>query len=166
MKVTTTFIACVLVFASAFALDARGATTLTVNPSEMRDGETKTIMDDGLTITVRREGDTTRIDMEGAGQTEGLSITRDGRRIRIGRHGDGSRSIIISPGRVERLPLFRSIPGGKSQTFFVCPKDQSMLRVPDDKSGETYRCPVDGSTMEKRRGRGFTLFFDDSAIDL
>ena len=132
----------------------------------MRDGEAKTVMDDGRTITVRREGDTTRIEIEGAGHTERLSITREGDRIRIGRQGDGSRSIIIGHGRAERLPLFSSIPGGKSQTFFVCPTDKSMLRVPEEKSGQTYRCPVDGNTMEKRRGRGFTLFFDDSGIDL
>ena len=165
MKLTTMLFACLLAAPVGFALDAQGSTTLTVNPSEMRDGETKTVMDDGRTITVRREGDTTRIEIEGAGQTEKLSITRDGDRIRIGRHGD-SRSIIIGPGLVERLPLLRPIPGAKSQTFFVCPKDQSMLRVPEEKAGEAYRCPVDGTTMEKRRGRGFTLFFDDSAIDL
>ena len=166
MKLTTMLFACLLAAPVGFALDARGSTTLTVNPSEMRDGETKTVMDDGRTITVRREGDTTRIEIEGAGRTEKLSITRDGDRIRIGREGDGSRSIIIGSGRLERLPLLRPIPGIESQTFFVCPKDKSMLRVPEEKSGETYRCPVDGTTMEKRRGRGFTLFFDDGAIDL
>jgi hypothetical protein len=165
MKLTTMLFACLTVISAPIALDARDATTLTVSPAEMGEGETKTVMDDGRTITVRREGDTTRIEIEGASQTETLSITRDGNRIRIRRQGDGSRRIII-PGGTERLPLFRSFPGGKNQTFFVCPKDLSMLRVPEEKSGETYRCPVDGTAMEKRRGRGFTLFFDDSAIDL
>lgn len=147
--------------AAAFALEAGNATTFTVEPSEMRHGETKTMTDDGRTITVRRDGDTIRVEIEGADSTETLTITREGDRIVI---GPNRRRILIDGvpiPHLERIPRFRSMPGAELHTYFVCPKDRSTLRVPEENAGEAYRCPVDGTTMEKRRGRGFTLFFDD-----
>ncbi|HUP44642.1 MAG TPA: hypothetical protein VM779_03930 [Thermoanaerobaculia bacterium] len=168
-----------LVLATGALLHAQSSSTLTVKPSEMRDGETKTITDDGRTITVRRDGDTTRVAIDGAAATETLTITREGGRILIGRlSADGSRSLVIGPDRdriavdgldldrFEALPRFRSIPERSPRTVFVCPKDQTTLRVPKDKAEESYRCPVDGTPMEKRKGHGVQFFFDDSATEL
>ena len=177
MKRTWIALACAALLAGG-ALYAESSSTLTVTPSEMKDGETKTFTDNGRTITVDRKGDTTTVRIEGADKTEKLTITRDGNRITIGRlDSDGARSLVIGPERrrividgvpmdgFENLPRFHKFPAQKATTFFVCPKDQTTLRVPEEKSEETFKCPVDGTEMEKRKGRGFTFFFDDDSFD-
>ena len=181
MRRTLTAACCALLLVcGGAALYAASGTTLTVKPSEMRDGETKTVTDDGRTITVRREGNTTHLRIEGADKTEELTITREGNRIRVGRVGsDGTRGFVIAPNRerlviegfgledLEKAPRSRGTDRDRGlQTFFVCPKDRTTLRVPQDKTDQTYRCPVDGTVMEKRKGRGFTFFFDDNSIEL
>ena len=178
-RTSLTLFTALLILAGGALLHAESSSTLTVTPSEMRDGETKTITDDGRRITVRRNGDTTHVEIEGAEATEKLTITREGGRIRIGRAtADGSRSFVIGPDRnriiidgldfddLESVPRFRSVPERKAQTYFVCPKDHTMLRVPKDKAEQSYRCPVDGTPMEKRKGHGIQFFFDDSTIEL
>lgn len=150
--------------------------TLVVKPSEMKNGETKTITDDGRTITVTREGDTTHVKIDDAGQVDRLTITRDGNRIRIGHSGDGDmRSFIVGPERrqiiIDGVPLDKFMdreplrPRRGMQTWFVCPKDHTTLRVPAGKEDQTYKCPVDGTVMEKKKGHGFQFFFDDSTFE-
>jgi hypothetical protein len=165
-----------LILIGGALLYAESSSTLTVKPSEMKNGETKTFTDDGRTITVRRNGDSTVVEIEGAGKTETLTITKEGGKIRIGRVGsDGTKSFVIGPDRnrividgldldaLETAPRFR---GDRLQTFFVCPEDKTTLRVPKDKANDSYRCPVDGTLMEKKKGHGFQFFFDESTIEL
>lgn len=168
-----------LVVAGAVAVhaaDRHSSSRLTINPSEMKDGETKTFTDEGRKVTVRRDGDTTHVTIEGAEGTKTLSITSDGSDVRIERDGTERRRIVIGPDRprilidgmdfkgLEGLPRHEMLPR-KAQTWFVCPKDKTILRVPDDRADEIFKCPVDGTTMEKRKGRGFAFFFDDGVFD-
>jgi hypothetical protein len=150
---------------------------LTINPSEMKDGETKTFTDEGRKVTVRRDGDTTHVTIEGANGTKTLSITSDGGDIRIDRDGVERRKIVIGDSSRPRILIdgmdFKGFEGfprhemlpRKIQTWFVCPKDKAMLRVPEEKADETFKCPIDGTTMEKRKGRGFAFFFDDEVFE-
>ena len=178
-RYSTAFICALLLLAGGAALYA-GSSTLSIEPSEMKDGETKSFSDNGRTITVKREGNTTHVTIADAENTEKLTITRDGGRVRIGRiDGDGVHGFAIGPNRrqiiidgmpmgdldLENLPRFRErIPKKDVQSWFVCPKDKTMLRVPDGNEDKTFKCPVDGTQMERRKGRGFTLFFDDEAF--
>ena len=123
----------------------------------MKSGETKTFTDDGKTITIRRDGDAIDVKIEGAGETQSLLITKTGDGIiRIRRGGDGFQAFKLDSGRDLVIPKPHTF------SFFVCPKDHTTLNVPDAKEGDTFKCPVDGTTMEKRKGRGF--FFDDHAF--
>src|SRR5947207_12103944 len=141
-----------LVGAGAFA-----ATRLTINPSEMKDGETKTFTDDGCKVTVHRDGDTTSVTIEGAGGTKSLSITNDDGDIHIDGFDGKRRTFVVGPDfnvpefkfkSLDDLPRHGLMPK-KAQTWFVCPKDHTMLRVPDDQvDDKTFKCPVDGTTME------------------
>jgi hypothetical protein len=156
---------------AVYAGDRHSSSRLTINPSEMKDGETKTFTDEGRKVTVRRDGDTTHVTIEGAEGTKTLSITSDGGDIRIDRDGVERRKIVIGDGARPRilidgmdLPHHEMLPR-KAQTWFVCPKDKAMLRVPEEKADETFKCPVDGTTMEKRKGRGFAFFFDDGMFE-
>jgi hypothetical protein len=180
MKRYWTAVTCaILLAAGVVTLSAEESTSLSIEPSEMKEGEPKTFTDDGRTITVRREGNSTEIRIEGADKTDKVTITREGNRIRIGRvDSEGGRSIIVGPDRrrividgmpaldLDVFPKYKRIPpAGKATTWFVCPKDKTMLRVPEEKADQTFQCPVDGTTMEKRKGRGFTFFMDDDVFE-
>ena len=56
------------------------------------------------------------------------------------------------------MPHFEQM--GRSLSWFVCPKDHTMLRVPEDKADQTWKCPVDGTEMEKKKARAFAFFED------
>ena len=165
---------------AVYATDRHSSSRLTINPSEMKDGETKTFTDDGRKITVKREGNTTKVLIEGADGTKTLSITNDDGEVRIDGTDGNRRKIIIGPGDRPRVLIdgfdFKNFKGlddfprygmlpRKAQTWFVCPKDHTMLRVPEEKQDETFKCPIDGTTMEKKKGRGFAFFFDDDLFE-
>ena len=153
---------------------ALAATRLTINPSEMKNGETKTFTDDGRKVTVQRDGDKMHVTIEGADGTHSLTITNDGGDIHIDGFDGKRRTLIVGPdGAMPRfefkglddLPRHGLMPR-KAQTWFVCPKDHTILRVPEDQvDGKTFQCPLDGATMEKRKGRGFAFFFDDDMFE-
>ena len=142
------------------ALAAFGSTKLTIEPSQMKDGETKTLVDGDKTITVHKSGDNLDIKIEGAGKTRTITLNNSGGDIHIFKDGDGMafRTIPGEPRVFLDQHFDRMSP--KAQTWFVCPKDHTMLRVPEDKKDGTFKCPVDGTTMEQRKGRGFAFFFD------
>jgi len=145
------------------ALAAYGSTKLTIEPSQMKDGETKTLVDGDKTITVHKSGDNLDIKIEGAGKTRTITLNNAGGDIKIYRDADGFAFKNL-PGEMPRILIDREMPRiegmQRSQTWFVCPKDHTMLRVPDDKADQSFKCPVDGTQMEKKKGRGFAFFFD------
>jgi hypothetical protein len=144
------------------ALAAYGSTKLTIEPSQMKDGETKTLVDGDKTITVHKSGDNLDIKIEGAGKTRTITLNNSGGNISIWTDGEAFKSFNLPEGKIfidHDFPRFKGM-GPKAQTWFVCPKDHTMLRVPDDKSNDSFKCPVDGTTMEKKKGRGFAFFFD------
>ena len=150
---------------SAVAFARSSGTSITVTPQEMKSGETKTFTDDGTTITLRREGDSIDVKIDGAGETKHLTITRGDGDITIDRDGL-KKMIVIGPDRFQFNTVPHVMPkAGRTQTWYVCPKDHTMLRVPDGKDSDSFKCPVDGSTMEKRKGHGFTFFFDEDFVN-
>jgi hypothetical protein len=157
-----------------YADEGHGHTRLSINPSEMKDGETKTLVDGDKTVTVKKNGDSVDIKIDGAGKSRTITINNAGGDISIFRDGGMAfRTLPAMPNRPRILIDGHEADGGHyferhpqpAQTWFVCPKDHTMLRVPQDKADQTYKCPVDGTTMEKRKGRGFAFFFDTSHED-
>ena len=156
MKKLVLILAALLIAAAAYA-----STAITVTPSTMKSGETKTLTDDDTTIKVTRDGDSVNIKIVGAGESRKITVTRDGAGdVRIERNGRviiNGRDIVVPPIRVPRIHRERH-----AQSMFVCPKDGTSLKVPDDKSEQTFKCPVDGTTMEKKKARGFSFYFDEN----
>ncbi len=153
---------------TAIAYARSSGSSITVTPSEMKDGETKTLTDDGRTITLRRDGDTIQMKVEGAGETRSLTITKGDGTITIDRDGVHLRTIVIGPDRFEAFhgAMPHILPHtGRTQTWYVCPKDHATLRVPEGKESDSFKCPIDGTTMEKRKGHGFSMFFEDDSFE-
>ncbi len=160
MRRIALFAVLLLVVAGAafvYAEESHGSTKLTIEPSQMKDGETKTLVDGDKTITVHKSGDNLDIKIEGGGKTRTITLNNSGGNISIFRDGMAYRT--IPEPRVLLDQHFENM-APKAQTWFVCPKDHTLLRVPEEKSGQTWKCPVDGTEMEKRKGRGFAFFFD------
>lgn len=165
MKKVVFMLAALVIAAAAYA-----STSIVVTPSSMKEGETKTLTDDGTTVKVTRHGDDVDIRVEGAGESRTITVTRGGEgNIEI--HRDGRRMRIVTPEVIVppvhvpeiHVPRFRENRFG---TIFVCPKDGTTLRVPDEKEkNKEYKCPVDGTTMEKKKGRGFSFYFDDGDFE-
>ena len=157
-------LALLLVAGAAFvyAEESHGSTKLTIEPSQMKDGETKTLVDGDKTITVKKSGDSVDIKIEGAGKTRTITLNNSGGNISIFKgDGLGFRSIASVEPKIlidRELPHFEQM--GRSLSWFVCPKDHTMLRVPEDKADQTWKCPVDGTTMEKKKARAFAFFED------
>ena len=148
--------------AFVYAEELHGSTKLTIEPSQMKDGETKTLVDGDKTITVKKAGDSVDIRIEGAGKTRTITLNNSGGNISIFK-GDGLGFRTITGGEpkilIDReLPHFEQM--GRSLSWFVCQKDHTMLRVPEDKADQTWKCPVDGTTMEKKKARAFAFFED------
>ena len=147
-----------------FGLAVYASTAFTINPSEMKSGETKKLVDGDRTVTVTRNGDALDIRIEGGATSENLTITRGGDGFRIERGGTHAWVMPPMPDtRSFHVPTIRQFRfnTGRTQTWFVCPKDHTMMRVPTAKSDVTFKCPIDGTTMEKRKGSGFAFFLDD-----
>jgi hypothetical protein len=131
-----------------------------------KSGETKTIVDDGKTIRITREGDRTKIVVESDGKktkeitVEGDADDDDDFDFDVPRHHRSHRIIINGRplSEILDLPMMR---GHRNDAWFVCPKDHATLRVPESKDGDSFKCPVDGTTMEKRKAPAFSVFFDN-----
>jgi hypothetical protein len=172
LGITLTAVALLAAGAFAVAHADEDSSTLVVRPSTMKDGETKTLVDGDRTIKIRKNGSSLDVQIEGAGETRSISISStESGEVRIDGNG-GRRYRVVTPGTAPliidgtnfehafgTMPHLRHLNG--MQNWFVCPKDHSMLRVPEGKEKETFKCPVDGTTMEQRKGRGFAFFFDD-----
>ncbi|HKO56608.1 MAG TPA: hypothetical protein VJ276_12075 [Thermoanaerobaculia bacterium] len=170
------YLGAVLLIAGA----AWAGSSITVTPSDMKSGETKTFEDGDQKISISRSGDDMTIRIEGAGETKRITVSKanDGS-IRIGRDGallPGFRSFVVGPERkrivIDGVPVvpefehFRAqpLPERKQQTWYVCPKDHTLMAIPDAKEDQTYKCPVDGTVLEKKKGRGFSFFFDEDSF--
>ncbi len=163
MKKLGLVFAIIIVAAAAYA-----STAITVTPSTMKSGETKTLTDGGTTIKVTRDGENVDVKIEGAGEAKHITVTRSGDGdIRINHGGriviNGSDftmpEIHVPEIRVPRMHERRM------KSVFVCPKDGTTLSVPEGKDEQTYKCPVDGTAMEKKKGKGFAFYFDDSDFE-
>lgn len=158
------------VLLALFAMGVFAASSrFSISANDLKDGETKTFGDGDRTITVHRSGDAIDVKINGASTSKRIVIDSTDGEIHIG--GDGPRAFSFNgtPGAMPRIFIDGNMPSlerrklreKSTQTWYVCPKDHTMLRIPDGKSDATYKCPVDGTTMEKREGRGFTFFYDD-----
>src|SRR5258708_5848332 len=129
-----------LFVAGGALLYADSAGVLSVKPSEMKSGEVQTLTGGGRTITIRRDGDTVNVKIDGADSAEKLVIT-NGATIGVDAGGHGRHTLIVGPERhhivIDGFPFdgekLLPLPRNHAMTWFVCPKDHTTLHVPVDR---------------------------------
>ena len=158
--------------AFAFLLFATGA--IDVNTSKLADGVTETFSEGSRLVAVHRSGDTTTVRVQEGDRVDTVSITRQGANLSIGHSDNGAerRFIVVDRPKVvvDGIDLEPWLTGGvdsppasqpdakkrkpRAVDYFVCPKDSSVLAVPDSPQGAMYKCPVDGTSMRRTARRG------------
>ena len=139
-----------------------------VAPSDLKDGETKVITDDDRKVTIKRHGDRTEIEVENdGGKNKHVTVIETDGDGQAGNH----RHVIIDGKDIDTMvsTRLRGLQAFQHGTWYVCPKDHAMLHIAgkgdgSEAAGATYKCPVDGTTMEKRKGQGFGFLFDSNAF--
>jgi hypothetical protein len=137
------------------------ADPLVIDTSKLADGETMTATTpDGAKVTIVRKGDTRHVLVESNGQKDELSITpdRDGFRVGSMRRQTGflvrPQKIVIDGVPVEpfvdSLLIPRSPRSSRTQ-YFVCPNDETWVRVQTDQHDGELKCPIDGTTLQRKR---------------
>lgn len=159
---------------AATALMADELASIVVRPSAMKQGEMKAMVDDGRKVSIERRDNTVEVIIEGAAALDRLEVTREGREIRVvrgesGPSDDERKVTVIGPGGTGisiGLPGREKKDEGKTsekseETWYVCPKDSALLKVPSATDKSTFRCPIDGTTMERRKGRAYSVWIGE-----
>lgn len=160
--------------ATAFLLLA--STAITIDSSKLPPGREQVWIDGNRRVIAERKGDSTVVRIEEEdGRVDTIIISTIGGRLSTMRSNNGvprtyvpDRTPIIvdgidieailsgpSSGAVPEDVLILPPPKKKYLTgprFFLCPKDEALLRVPQAEPGKVYKCPVDGTEMKPGKG--------------
>lgn len=143
---------------ASFAFDTSGWKSGDAQSIETADSVKVTIIrrGDARLVTVSRGDITNEYTLEPVDGT--LSITSK----------KFNKDVIIDPGRITidgvRLDGLLAIPPPRAHaTIYICPKDETMLRVPHTNHSGEFKCPVDGTPMRPGYGptRRYYLLDED-----
>lgn len=150
-----------VLFLSATALQA-APKMFGFDTSDLKAGEARVFMvDDTARVTLRRDGKVRRITVERLGITNWYTLEPVDGVLQVTRR-DVGQGPVISPhgiivdgvaleGSTLGEPPASPEPRGKA-LFYICPKDQTMLRVPHSDHAGRFKCPVDGTPMRASSG--------------
>jgi hypothetical protein len=137
--------------------------------SEIRPGEARVFMvDEAVKVTLRRDGVVRRVTIERSGVMNYYTLEPVDGELKVTSR-DVEQGLILGPHRimVDGVPLEGSAlrfpppsPRGKA-LYYICPKDQTMLRVPHSDHDGDFKCPVDGTPMKPGSGNASPYFLLD-----
>ncbi len=158
--------ACALFLAviAAHAVAQPAPSTIVADTSLWKNGESQTFtLDDTVLVTIRRDGEVRRVTVMRLGMTNEYTIEPIEGRLQVTSRNT-NRGVLISPHRItvdgvnlEGELRFPSQQRGRA-LFYICPKDQTMLRVPHTDHDGEFKCPVDGTPMRPSAGPGSPYF--------
>lgn len=136
---------------------------IVVDTTLWKNGESQTFtLDDTVHVTIRRDGEVRRVTVMRLGMTNEYTIEPVEGHLQVTSRNT-NRGVLISPHRITvdgvnlqgelRLPAQRS-----RALFYICPKDQTMLRVPHSDHDGDFKCPVDGTPMRPSVAPGSPYF--------
>ena len=155
----------VLLFSTA--LGSTEAKRIVVDTTDWPSGRAQVVMiDDLVRVTVFRMNDVRQITVERLGLKNTYTVEPVDGELQVTK-SDTKDGMLLSPDRivVDGIPLDKPIlkfpqtpRGGAKPRYYICPKDEVMLRVPHDKHGGEFTCPVDGTKMKPAVGRESAYF--------
>lgn len=120
-------------------------------------------VDESVKVTIRRDGEIRHVTVERLGirneyrlePVDGvLKVTKQD--LQKGRPISPRRILVDGVALEGELPP--ALPGARKATYYICPKDQTMLRVPHSNHDGEFKCPVDGTPMKPGAGRTSPYF--------
>lgn len=155
-------LAFVLLLATSVAASDQ-AQRIVIDTSTFRPGQAQVVTIDGsVKVTVRRTGETRHVTVERLGITNSYTLAPVDGVLTVTRVD--AEQAILSPHRIviDGVPLDRSPavlePHRGTARYYICPKDETMLRVPHSRHSGELKCPVDGTPMKPAVGRGNAYF--------
>jgi hypothetical protein len=140
-----------VLFLAAAGVQAAPA-TIGFDTSELKPGEARVLALDGFVrITIRRDGEVRRVTVERMGITNDYTLEPVDGELKVTSR-DVDQGVIVSPQRIliDGVPLesLRFPAPATRALIYICPKDQTMLRVPHSDHDGAFKCPVDGTPMK------------------
>ena len=86
-----------------------------------------------------------------------VGVADDEPKIDTSRFFKEKPSVIIIDGKPLGEEGLVPAPSGTTARYFVCPKDETIVRVTRGVPGE-LKCPLDGTTMKSGRGQAGAYF--------
>ena len=141
------------------------AQTLGIDTSTFLPGQTRVFhFDEGVTVTVSRMADVRQVRVERMGIANNYRLEPADGELRV-TWSDAAGKTILSPHRIvidgvaldgvgqQAPPAQRGKPH-----YYICPRDETMLRVPHSNHSGGFKCPVDGTPMKPAKGRESAIF--------
>jgi hypothetical protein len=155
-------LAFVLLLSSAVA--APRADKITVDTSTMLPGQTQVFTLDGsVRVEVSRVGEQRNVRVERMGIVNVYELEPINGRLQV-TLADTHQGLVVSPHRIvidgvalDEVLLPQQPRRGRAY-FYICPKDETMVRVPHSKFSGELKCPVDGTVMKPGLGQGSAIF--------
>ena len=147
--------------ALAFAFLLFALTPIDIDTSKIENGAHVTYKNDAYrTVTLSKNADVTTVLVTEGERVDTLIVRNIGGKTVIAHSDNG---IPRAAGILDRAPILvdgmnvepflqgdavdRSVRGMGMATYYTCPKDRAMLRVPNGSTEAMFKCPVDGTLM-------------------
>ncbi len=150
------------------------ATPIVIDTTKLGEGGKTARFEGSRRVTVEKLADETIVRVEEGERLDTVTLHRGGRITRSDNGKMRPFTVLDRPHViVDGFDLEPFITGGQGEPqddgltsptprpdtlkpgptrYYLCPKDQSMLRVPNAPRDATYKCPVDGTVMREAVG--------------
>lgn len=158
--------------AMAFLLFA--SAPIVIDSTKLAPGRTVIHEGGSRTVLVFREGNTVTVTVKEGKREDTVRITRDDTGLSIANSNNGEKRQLIVPDRqpviVDGMDLEQILASEPATTrelnivppkrmdaypsprYFICPKDETMVRVKPGRAAGDLMCPIDGTKMEESVG--------------
>jgi hypothetical protein len=163
----------------AMAVLLFATTTIDIDTRGLADGAKETRVEGSRRVAVEKSEGKTIVRVEEAGRIDTIVMSRDNGKLSVEHSANnvprrlfaldrpqvivdgvdlepflsGAQGTPSAPGKLQ--PRRDSAEADEWPRFYICPKDEAMLRVPRPSraaSAESYNCPLDGTPMKRGVG--------------
>jgi hypothetical protein len=139
------------------------ADKITVDTSAMLPGQSQVFtLDESVRVEVTRVGEQRSVRIERMGIVNLYQLEPVNGRLQV-TVAETDRGLVVSPHRIVvdgvALDGIPQIPARRGRLYFyICPKDETMVRIPHSNFRGELKCPVDGTVMKPGLGQQSAIF--------